>query len=360
MGDTTSTQDPTQGTTQGLTTNPTATGAQTESTGEPTDTPDVLEGLAGTVWHGEQSRDGVIKAYELEFDESDDLWAEIRNPYGPARRREMRVVVPISGGDVTTTIVSPQGWPIHPNNGDVVDYSLEVVDGDPRVLRVTRDGVTEEFVEGPYAPPDSGLTAIVRVFEVGGTIDEAFCDSGAGGFEYPAIFNFANGNSDEIVATDVVAGSHLVTWPGSGANDFSVIDVDGFERLGGTELGDTFNFFVTYVGTVDHPGGELSMREGNDAVEDGLWVFLADAVGSTNVGQLFLEVHGFIWADSTPDEPSTNLAAGNVPIQAILVRCTEAIVDVDVEISLGGGGFQLLGEVDSTPQVDDELFPPAF
>jgi hypothetical protein len=55
-----------------------------------------------------------------------------------------------------------------------------------------------------------------------------------------------------------------------------------------------------------------------------------------------------------------DLTAGDVPIQAIVVRCTEPIGDVDVEIAFGGGGFELLGDVGSTPLVDDELFPPAL
>src|SRR5690606_6911430 len=136
--------------------------------------------------------------------------------------------------------------------------------------------------------------------------------------------------------------------------------VEGFERLGGTELSDSFNFFVTYLGTVDHPGGSLAMREQDDSVEDAVWVFLDDAVGSSNVGDLFLEVHGFVWPDATSNEPSVELPAGDVPIQAIVVRCTEQIVDVDVQISFGGAGFELLGDVGSTPAIDDELFPPAL
>lgn len=331
-----------------------------DSTDGPTDDP-LLEALDGTVWHGEQTRGGTTRAYELAFDTGGLLWSEIRNPFGPARLREMRVMLPGAPGMVSTTVISPQGWPIHPENGRMDEWSLELVDGAPRVLRVTRDGVTEEFTEGPWPLPQDGLTAVVRVFEVGGVVDQAFCDSGSNGFDYPAIFAFANGDSTEIVATDVVAGVPLHTWSDpSGGNSFSVIDVEGFERLGGTELSDQYNFFVTYVGTVDHPGGSLAMREENDSVEDAVWVFLGDAVGSNNVGDLFLEVTGFVWPDATPDEPSVDLPAGDVPVQAILVRCTETISDVDVQIALGGGGFELLGDVGSTPLVDDTLFPPAL
>lgn len=330
-----------------------------DTTAGSTDDP-LLEALDGTVWHGEQTRGGVTRAYELAFDTGGLLWSEIRNPYGPARLREMRVMLPGAPGEVSTTVLSPQGWPIHPENGRMDDWTLELVDGEPRVLRTTRDGVTEEFVEGPWPVPQEGLTAVVRVFEVGGVVDQAFCDSGSNGFDYPAVFGFANGDSTEIVATDVVAGVPLHTWSDPGGNDFAVVDVEGFERLGGTELSDQFNFFVTYVGTVDHPGGSLTMREEDDSVEDAVWVFLGDAVGSSNVGDLFLEVQGFIWPDATDDEPSVDLPAGDVPIQAILVRCTESISDVDVQIAFGGGGFALLGDVGSTPLVDDELFPPAL
>lgn len=354
-GPTTTAEDTTEG--------PPATGSSSSSDGADTteDPPDeLLDALDGTVWHGEQTRDGVTRAYELAFDTGSLLWSEIRNPFGPARLREMRVMVPGGPGQVTTTVTSPQGWPVHPDNGHVDDWTLELVDGSPRVLRTTRNGVTEEFEEGPWPAPEDGLTAVVRVFEVGGVVDQAFCDSGAGGFEYPAIFDFANGDSTEIVGTDVVAGAALLTWHDPGGNAFSVIDVDGFDRLGGTELSDGFNFFVTYLGTIDHPGGAFSMREEDDSVEDGVWAFIGDAVGSSNVGDLFLEVHGFVWPDATPDEPSVDLPAGDVPIQAIVVRCTEQIVDVDVQLSLGGAGFELVGNVGSTPLIDDELFPPAL
>jgi len=352
-GDTT--EDPATTTTSGSSSTDAA-----DTTEGPTDDP-LLEALDGTVWHGEQTRDGIGRAYELAFDTGGLLWSEIRNPYGPARLREMRVMLPGGPGMVSTTVISPQGWPIHPENGRVDEWALELVEGTPRMLRTTRDGVTEEFTEGPWPVPQDGLTAVVRVFEVGGVVDQAFCDSGSNGFDYPAIFAFANGDSTEIVASDVVAGVPLHTWSDpSGGNQFAIVDVEGFERLGGTELSDQFNFFVTYVGTVDHPGGSLTMREQNDSVEDAVWVFLDDVVGSNNVGDLFLEVTGFVWPDATADEPSVDLGAGDVPIQAILVRCTEAIGDVDVEIALGGGGFELLGDVASTPLVDEELFPPAL
>jgi hypothetical protein len=258
-------------------------------------------------------------------------------------------------------VIQPQGWEVHPENGRKDDWTIEVLDGDPRILRTTRNGVVEEFVEGPWPAPDTGLTATVRVFKVGGAVDKAFCDSGLGGFDYPTLLAFARGNSPDIVASDVVAGAHLVTWSDpTNNNQFSVSDVDGFDRFGGTELSDTYNFFVTYTGTIAHPGGALSMRELDDSVEDAVWVFLGDKAGVGSKNDLFLEVHGFVWADATPDAPSTQLPAGDVPIEVIVVRCTEKIKDVDVEIRSGAGPWELVGDVDSTPVITPQLFPPVF
>ncbi|MEZ4380780.1 MAG: MYXO-CTERM sorting domain-containing protein [Nannocystaceae bacterium] len=323
---------------------------------------ELLSALDGTVWRGAQTRGGLERAYELRFDSDSLLWSELRNPYGPARLREMRAFkVDADGLTAHSTVIQPPGWEVHPENGRKDDWTIEVLDGDPRTLRTTRDGVVEEFTEGEWPAPEGGLTAIARVFKVGGAVDEAFCDSGAGGFDYPTLFAFARGDSDEIVASDVVAGAPLLSWTDpSQNNQFSLNDVAGFDQLGGTELSDSFNFFVTYSGTISHPGGALRMREADDSVEDGVWVFLGDKVGSADTGDLFLEVHGFAWPDKTADEPSADVPAGEVAIEALLVRCTEAIKDVDVEIRLPGDAWKLVGEVASTPVITDELFPPAI
>ncbi|HRI11230.1 MAG TPA: hypothetical protein PKW35_25605, partial [Nannocystaceae bacterium] len=322
---------------------------------------ELLDALNGTVWHGLQNRGGKERAYELRFDADSLLWSEVRNPFGPARLREMRAFgVEGDGMTAHSTVIQPPGWPIHPENGRKDDWTLEVLDGAPRILRTTRDGVVEEFEEGPWPAPQDGLTATVRVFKVGGVIDKAFCDSGLNGFDYINLFKFARGMSDEIVATDVVAGAKLDPWTDpSQNNQFSVNDVHGFDQLGGTELTDTFNFFVTYTGTVGHPGGDLAMREGDDSVEDALWVFLGDKVGSENENDLFLEVQGFAWPDKTADAPSASFPAGDLPFEAILVRCTEAIKDVDVDIDLGGG-WKTVGDAPTKPVINDDLFPPAL
>lgn len=42
-----------------------------------------------------------------------------------------------------------------------------------------------------------------------------------------------------------------------------------------------------------------------------------------------------------------------------MVRCTEAINDVDVEIDLGGG-WTAVGDAPSQPVITPKLFPPAM
>ncbi len=311
---------------------------------------------------GEQTSEGITRGYELRFDSDSLLWSELQNPYGPARVREMRAFqVEADGKTAHSTVIMPPGWPVSDENGRMDDWEIEVLDGDPRILRTTRDGAVEEFTEGEWPAPINGLTAVVRVFKVGGVIDKAFCDSGASGFDYPELFAFARGVSDEIVATDFVDGARLLKWTDpSQNNQFSINEIDGFDRLGGTELSDTFNFFVTYTGTLKHPGGELAMREGDDSVEDAVWVFLGDQAGKGGEDQLFLEVQGFAWPDATSDEPAANFPAGDLPIEAIVVRCTEAIKDVDVQVLLPNSQWQLLGAAPSTPPIDPMLFPPAI
>lgn len=342
----------------------TSTGGTTEepTTGGGSQAGVLLDALNGTVWHGEQTRDGITRGYELKFDSDSLLWSEVRNPFGPARLREMRAfVVEDDGLHASSVVIQPPGWPVHPENGRADDWTLEVIDESPRKLRTTRDGAVEEFVEGPWPAPDGGLTATVRVFKVGGAVDMAFCDSGLSGFDYPTLFSFARGDSPDIVATDVVAGARLVTWTDpSNNNQFSINDVDGFDRLGGTELSDTFNFFVTYTGTIMHPGGELALREADDVVEDAVWVFLGDEAGVGGEADLFLEVQGFAWPDATSDEPATSFPAGPLKIEAIVVRCTEAISDVDVELALPNASWQLVGDAPTTPELTPELFPPAL
>lgn len=320
---------------------------------------ELLAALGSSVWHGTHTRDNIERGYELHFRANQLMWAEIRNPYGPARHREMRAFnVEDDGVSASSTVIVPGDWPPNPDNGRMDDWQIEVIDGNPRTLRLTRDGATEEFTEGPWPAPETGLTAIVYAFAPDMGIDNAFCNSGSGGFEYSVLFGGARGTSGEtLIGMDVVAGAPLMRW--QGGNNFAVTDVDGFDRLGGTNLSQQSNFVVRYIGDLEHSGGALAMREQDDSVEDGVWVFLDDDVGSDSTADLFLEVHGFVWPENTPDLPTATFPAGDVPIEAILYRCTEALEPVDVEVSFGNG-FQLVGEAPSSPLITDELFPPAF
>jgi hypothetical protein len=101
------------------------------------------------------------------------------------------------------------------------------------------------------------------------------------------------------------------------------------------------------------------MREFDDDVKDVVWSFLGPDVGSNLTSDLFLEVHGHIPADITADEPSGFFAAGPLPAEIVILRCNQQIQDIDVQIDTGGG-WQLVGNASTTPQIDDTLFPPAL
>jgi hypothetical protein len=286
--DTPTTDDPTTtiDTTDPTTDDPTTTTDPTTTGGSMAG--ELLDALSGTVWSGEATRDGKTRGYELRFDSDSLLWSELRNPFGPSRLREMRAMkVDPDGQSVHTTVIQPPGWEVHPENGREDDWTLEVLDGDPRTLRTTRDGAGRG-VHGGHAWPVPHRRPHRHRAHLQGRRRRrrGLLRLGRQRLRlHPTAFGFARGMSDEIVATDVVAGAKLLTWTDpSKNNQFSINDVDGFDRLGGTELSDTFNFFVTYTGTVDHPGGDLAMREGNDSVEDAVWVFLGDKAGKGGEG----------------------------------------------------------------------------
>jgi hypothetical protein len=324
----------------------------------------MLATLNGTIWQGTQTRLGKQRAIELRFNSTSLLWAEIQNPFGPLRRRELRFFnIEDDGRTAHTTVITPSDW-TDPDKqtGRKDDFTLEVVAGSPRKLRVTRltapMGV-EEFTEGAWPRPTAGLTATARVFTSDDAVDKAFCKSGASGFSYGTLFDFARGKSAQpTLGKDVVGGARLLKWrDATGQNRFAVSDVPGFSDLGGTALSDQANFLVHYQGVVRHPGGAFQMRELNDSVEDGIWVFVGSNIGTNT---FFLEVHGFVFPDGTSDEPQTNLPAGDVPIEIIVARCAKQIVDVDVEIRLAGGSYQLVGNAPTTPNLSDTIFPPAL
>ncbi|HEU4536071.1 MAG TPA: MYXO-CTERM sorting domain-containing protein [Polyangiaceae bacterium] len=329
----------------------------------------LIAALGQSVWQGTHDRGGRQRAVELRFDAASLLWAEIDNPFGPSRRRTLRTMgIEPDARTVHTTIVTPSSWPIDPDNGKKEDVTLEVREGAARKLVLTRGGVTEEYVEGAWPEPTDGLTAVVRVFPPGGAVDNAFCNTGAlSGPDRDILWAFTrdlrNEGGEKASATDVVAGAKLLRWSEeSGDNDFAITDVPGFDRFGGTELSDQFNFIVLYLGTIAHPGGRFALREQNDDIRDALWAFVGDGVGSANTNDLFLEVHGHAPADFTDDEPSDDFEPQDLPIEAMLLRCSGSIDGqaIDLEADLNGAGWRPVGEHATKPRIDATLFPPAL
>jgi hypothetical protein len=321
----------------------------------------LLAALGDSVWNGTAMRKGKARTVELRFRASSLQWAEIQNPFGPARKRELRsFVIENDGISVAATANTPLAWPDKTDEAGRKEYKVRVEPGAPRTLEVTRDGTTERYVEGAVPAPTSGLTARVRAF-ASGAIADAFCSSGANGMDHATFLSFARGKLGTPLAEDIVAGANLQGWLDlSGQNRFSVPDVDGFRRAGGTELSDSANFFVHYSGMIVHPGGAFAMRERDDVVEDGVWSFIGPQVGSILTTDLFLEVHGFPYPDKTVDAPSRIIPAGKVPIEVIVARCAKQIAPIHVEFSFGGGSFALLAGARNEPIINDTLFPPAL
>lgn len=325
---------------------------------------ELLEALGTSVWSGLQTRGGVQRAYELSFDADQTLWAELQNPFGPARKREMRVFSVASDGEtVSTTVITPQGWPVPPNNGQKKTFNVVLIDGSPRQLLVERDGVTETYTEGAYPEPQTGLTAHARVFSASGAVHAALCGKGViGSPERAPIWAFARDNSLEAdLGSEIVAGVPLNRWrDASGGNQFALRNVPGFDRLGGTELSDQFNFIVRYFGTLSHPGGNISMREQDDMVQDAIWTWLGDGVGSSNTDDVFLEVHDLAGFDLTSDVETANYTAGALDFEAMVIRCNDVLEDVDIQVRFGSGAWQAVGAVSSLPEINDTLFPPTL
>lgn len=326
--------------------------------------------LKDSVWSGTQMRAGKGRAIELRFRTSDLFWAETRNPFGPARRRELRVFsIDEDGSTVRSTITqTPDGPDVARPLGKQETWKVEIVAGTPRKLKLSNvdaPSVVEEYTEGAWPAPTTGLTATVRVFSSSGAAYKAFCGKSVlfDSPDHATIFDTARGRSSEtLLGVDLMAGAKLLRWrDASGANRFAVTDVPNFSDLGGTLLSDQANFFVHYQGTINHPGGAFQIRENDDEVADGIWAFATAAqVGSKNTNDLFLEVHSLATADLTADAPSKTLAAGPVEIEIIVLRCAQQIKDIDIELKLNGGAYQLVGNVSSNPTINDTLFPPAL
>ncbi|NCG22183.1 MAG: hypothetical protein GWP91_24470, partial [Rhodobacterales bacterium] len=319
---------------------------------------DQLAAIGDTTWHGRADFGEGERVYEFTFGSSARIVAETRNPWGPARARTMRTITPTAAG-LETLVNNPAGWEASELEGEASTWQVSVAEGDLRTLSLTREGVTATFDEGPEPTPTMGLTAIARSFVRGGRVDYAFCSSGTSGFDYATLFDFARGGHDEdLITEEVVAGATLGSWIPSSGN-FDLNELNQFDRDGGTSVNARHNWMVRYVGTVDHPGGEFSIRERNDSVEDGLWVWMDQDVG-TQTNRLFLEVHGFVFADSTADEPSESFDAGDLPIEVILVRCDNPIEDVQLQISSQGSNWSAAANAPSLPEVSPLWFPGTF
>ncbi len=321
----------------------------------------LLDALGDSVWLGTGTRDGVTRTIEQHFQAGQLQWAEIINPWGPGRYRQLRDFdVDADGVTAHTTVVVPPTWPEDPAEGSQDDWTLTVSDGSPRQLEISRGGTTETYQEGSEPEPTSGMTAYARVWTPNDAVDLAFCDSGVFGFDYLELFRFARGVGLPPLAEDVVAGAPLAEWRDQGDNDFRVSDVPGFEVRGGTLLDDRFNYVVTYRGAFVHPGGTLSIREADDSVEDGIWVFLGDEAGAGGEDEYFLEVHGFLWSDGTSDEPSMSLQSGTYEIEVMIARCTEPIRPVLLQASINGSSWAPVDDLVLVPRLDQAAFPSPF
>jgi hypothetical protein len=337
----------------------------------------LVDELGTSVWCGVQARyegdELVSRLYEVHFDAPNQEWGEIRNPWGPARLRRFRgMEFDDDGLTVNSVVITVNDWPYDPENGTYETWTFQILDGTPRRLLIAGEGRLEAFLEGACAQPTGGLTAHARAFDTG-TVENAFCLSGIGflgnNFDYDVLWKFARAEIEEdlfpdaiAVNEDWVAGAPLMSYfDGSGNNQFALTNVNGFDRHGGTELVDQYNFTVRYTGTITHPGGQLCMREDDQLVEDGLWVYLGgDAGTTTDSDDLFLEVHGFLWSPETGDEPCTVLPKGDIAVEILMIRCAVQIEEVRLEMKLGSGSWKKVGLQPTKPEYPTELFPPVL
>jgi hypothetical protein len=347
---------------------------------------DFLDLLDGTVWHGFAERAGVTRGFEMQFvGGAEPMWGEIRNPYGPARQRIRRYIRPaVLGCDsptrctIQTTVVIPDAsWETPPElRGEIEEWTLEIIEGDPRELAVydPDTGVEDLLEEGEWTAPALGLTAEFRVYQGGdgNPISDAFCTSG-GDLDRAAVWEFARGLSNEpTIQYDIAAGIPLDYWEDVD-NKFGIRDVHGFgiDWYGGSERTDQFFFTVRYTGMISHPGGNIRMMESDsfdptdpdDDFEDAIFSFINFGVGSTLESDLFLEVHGFAWADATPDVPVRNISAGGVPVEIIVLRCDMRFGSrgLGVALSLNDAPFNYFTTGHPiVPEIDDTLFPPVL
>jgi MYXO-CTERM domain-containing protein len=111
---------------------------------------ELLTKLGTSTWHGIAVRGTKTRAVELSFRASRLQWGEVQNPFGPARKRELRTFTIGDDATLHAVVSNPNTWLDATPNGREDDYRLTVVEGTPRKLRVTSvsSGKTEEYVEG--------------------------------------------------------------------------------------------------------------------------------------------------------------------------------------------------------------------
>jgi len=309
--------------------------------------------LGDTTWHADRVVDAHLRPIQRDFAAASGLWVEDVAPWGTGRAREMRAMVfGDDGVPVTTTVTTPEEWPVSPQEGQTDTWRFVVGDD---ALDLTLGSVAETYERGVVPTPTQGLTADARAFEPGSAADQAFCEAGPLGIDHATLFDLARGaQGDLVVGQDRVAGVSASPW-GRSAEE-AVADHPGFAA---TALDAATHYAVRYVGTIAYPGGMLALREADDSVEDGLWVWVGDDVGG-GFKDLFLEVHGLAFPDATDDSPRRNFPAGPGPVEIIVVRCDDPLEPVDLQVSFADGPWRALAAPDSTPDVDAALFPPSF
>lgn len=329
----------------------------------------LLTKIGASTWHGTATRNGKTRAIDVSFKSSRLQWGEVQNPFGPARKRELRTFTIGDDASIHSVVTNPNTWLDATSNHAEGDFRIDVVDGKPRKLRITSksDGKVEEYTEGATPAPTSGVTAVVRTFASAGTIDNAFCRASYfNAVDYVTMFNFARfGRAKSVepeLGVDFVVGTTIAQWSDtSGQNRFSPRDLAGFEKLGGTELTDQQNFFVYYTGSIVHPGGTFNLREYDDVVADGVWVFLGPTqVGSSLAADLFLEVHSRPWWDTTYDVGTRTMAKGSVPFEVIVARCASTIKTVTLQGKVDAGPWKNIDQFPMTPVLDPKLLTPAL
>lgn len=332
-----------------------------------------LSRIGESVWNNPQTRmegtGAVERAYELRFRSRDLLWGEIRNPFGPARQRVLRTFrVTECTNDhqcsVSSTVMIPTGWETpEPLRGRRDTWTFEIEEGTPRVLTITNSvGDREIYTEGEYPAPTAGLTADVRVFGAGGSVYDAYC--GSSSWSGQPIWDFARGSSATLpLRRDVVAGVQMGEWR-DGTGRFSVRDIQGFERLGGTALSDQANFVARFFGTISHPG-HFSLRERNDDVENSaVWVFTGGHVGTGGPGDHLFQVFSYLFGNDDEEVTLAGLTGpGDLAVEVIVVWCSGAGVEpftLEASLTSGSGPWQIFGEIPSRPTINADLFPPVL